>query len=416
VLTLHTEKRAGMADSNENATAKRNALLYAGCSAFGSAAAPVSIALGGLAGSYLLGADKSLATAPVTAFNIGVAMGALPAAMLMQRIGRRYGFTFGAFVGIFGMIIAGYALVIHSFLLFCAGLMFNGVAGGFTQQYRFAATDRGGPEFRAKAISWVLAGGVAAAIIGPQLVIWTTDLLTPIPFAGAYFSGISLFVVVLVILSFLDPSRPPKQRPGEVRDTGRPLPEIIRQPRFMVAVLCGTASFALMSFFMTAAPLAMIGCGFTQTQATLGIQWHVLAMFAPSFVTGHLINRFGKEKIVAAGLVILAACAAVALMGIELAHFWLSLILLGIGWNFGFIGATAMVTDTYRPEERSKAQGANDLILFSTVAFSSLMSGQTLNAFGWTAINYVAFPVVLVCLMALLWLSRYAPIAERNRV
>jgi predicted MFS family arabinose efflux permease len=402
----NAEEKAG------DRVARRNALLYALCAAFAISAAPVSIALGGLAGSYLLGSDKSLATAPVTGFNIGVALGAMPAALLMQRVGRKYGFMSGAFVGIVGMAVSAYAVVTHSFALFVLGLMMNGIAGGFTQQFRFAATDRGAPEFRAKAISWVLAGGVAAAVIGPQLVIWTTDLLAPVPFAGAFLSATCLFVVVLFVLSFLDPSMPPRRRAGEARDTGRPLTQIMRQPRFLVSVLCGTASFALMSFVMTAAPLAMIGCGFSQTEATLGIQWHSLAMFAPSFFTGHLINRFGSDRVVAAGLTILAVCAGVALAGIELAHFWISLVLLGVGWNFGFIGATAMLTDTYRPEERSKAQGANDALLFSTVAVASLMSGQTLNAFGWTAVNLLAFPVVAICLAALLWLSRRQSNAE----
>jgi MFS family permease len=215
-----------------------------------------------------------------------------------------------------------------------------------------------------------------------------------------------------VILGFLEPSVPPSRKNREKQDTGRSLRVIISQPRFIVAVLCGIGSYSLMSFVMTAAPLAMIGCGFSQTQSTLGIQWHVLAMFGPSFFTGHLIQRFGKERIVATGLVILLGCALVALAGIGLANFWISLVLLGIGWNFAFIGATSMVTDTYRPEERSKAQGANDFLLFGSVALASLLSGLTLNAFGWNAINLAVFPVVAVCLSALYWLVRHAKMGE----
>ncbi|MGI9400328.1 MAG: MFS transporter, partial [Rhizobiaceae bacterium] len=371
----------------ENAVARKNALLYSACAAFTGAAAPVSIALGGLTGSYLLAADKSFATAPVTGFNIGIALGAVVAAIVMQRVGRKYGFMAGSFIGIIGMVVAAWAVIIHSFLFFLCGLLMTGVASGFYQQYRFAATDRGTEEFRAKAISWVLASGVVAAIIGPQLVIWTSDLLSPIPFAGAYLSATSLFVVTLAILGFLDPSAAPRREKSDHAKPGRPLAEIVKQPRFIVSVLCGSGSYALMSYVMTAAPLAMIACGFTQTQSVLGIQWHVLAMFGPSFVTGHLINRYGKEKVIATGLIILIACALVGLAGINLANFWISLILLGVGWNFGFIGATAMVTDTYHPEERNKAQGANDFLLFGSVAIASLLSGQTLNAFGWDGIN-----------------------------
>lgn len=388
----------------ENEVARKNALLYSACAAFSGAAAPVSIALGGLTGSYLLAADKSFATAPVTGFSVGIAIGAVVAATVMHRVGRKYGFMAGSVIGIMGMVIAAWSIVIHSFMLFVFGLLLNGIAAGFYQQYRFAATDRGTAEFRAKAISWVLASGVAAAIIGPQLIIWTTDLLAPIPFAGAYLSATSLFAVTLAILGFLEPSVPPRREKLDKSDTGRPLVQIVKQPRFMVSVLCGSGSYALMSFVMTAAPLAMIGCGFTQTQSTLGIQWHVLAMFCPSFFTGHLIDRFGKEKIVATGLIILIGCALVGLAGINLANFWISLVLLGIGWNFGFIGATAMVTDTYQPEERSKAQGANDFLLFGSVALASFMSGQTLNSFGWNGINLVVFPVVAVCLGSLYWL------------
>ena len=237
------------------------------------------------------------------------------------------------------------------------------------------------------------------------MVIWTTDWLAPIPFAGAYLSGTSLFIASLIVLTRLEPSIPPRRQAAKA-ESGRPLAQIVTQPRFLVALLCGTGSFAMMSFVMTAAPLAMIACGHTQTQSTLGIQWHVLAMFGPSFLTGSLIQRYGKERVIAAGLIILALCAAIALMGIELAHFWSSLILLGIGWNFGFIGATAMITDTYRPEERSKAQGANDLVVFSVVALSSLMSGQVLSAFGWEAVNWSIFPIVAVCLLSLAWLVR----------
>ncbi|TVO51658.1 MFS transporter [Denitromonas halophila] len=401
-MTIQTVPTA----DEENAIARRNAVLYAACQAFGGAAAPLNFALGAIAGSYLLGPDKALATAPVTGYTLGVALGALPAAMLMRAVGRKRGFMAGALIGIGGLLFATWALTVHSFWLFCMALMVNGFSGAFVQQYRFAAADRGTADFKAKAISWVLVGGIAAAVLGPQTVILTKDLLLPVPFAGAFLSGIALLVTSLIVMLFLAPSVPVPPVAGVAANTGRPLGEIIRQPRFGVAVLCGTAAYALMSLVMTAAPLAMIGCGFTADESTLGIQWHVLAMFGPSFFTGSLIARFGKPRIVATGLLILIACAVVALMGVELAHFWGALILLGIGWNFGFIGATAMVTETYRPEEKGKAQGANDFILFGTVAFASFASGQLLNAWGWGTVNAIVFPVVLISLGALVWLAR----------
>lgn len=390
----------------ENAVARRNAVLYAACQAFGGAVGPINIALGGLAGSYLLGVDKSLATLPVSGYTLGIALGALPAAALMRRVGRKAGFMVGAVVGILGLLMAAWSLSIQAFWLFGLSLLASGVSGSFVQQYRFAAADRGTSSFKAKAISWVLVGGVFAAILGPQAVIWTKDLLLPTPFAGAFLSGTALLAVTLVVLAFLSPSTPAGAGVGAATRPARPLGEIMRQPRFMVAVLCGTASYALMSLVMTAAPLAMIGCGFTAEDSTLGIQWHVLAMFVPSFFTGNLINRFGKAPIVATGLLILVACGLLALAGVELMHFWGALILLGIGWNFGFIGATAMVTETYRAEEKGKAQGANDFILFGTVAFASFMSGQMLNHWGWGSVNWTIFPVVMISLAALIWLAR----------
>ncbi len=394
--------------ADPNASARRNAYILAVAQALCGSAAPISIALGGLAGFYLLGADKSLATAPVTGYNIGVALSALPAAMLMARIGRRLGFISGAVVGIVGTLLSSFAIVQGNFFLFCVGMLLSGAGGAFTQQYRFAAADQGTADFKPKAISWVLAGGIFAAVIGPQTAIYFRNLFSPIEFAGAYFAGAFLLFAGIIALSFLRFDKPMSTADRKAADTGRPLTEILAQPRFIVSVLCAVGSYALMSFVMTGAPLAMKLCGFDPDVSTQGIMLHVLAMFGPSFFTGNLIARFGKEKIVATGMVILAACAVVALMGISLAHFYIALILLGIGWNFGFIGATAMLTDTYRPEEKAKAQGANDFILFGMVAFGSFMSGQTLNAFGeqgWDAINWTVFPVVVICLASLIWLK-----------
>ncbi|MEO1397336.1 MAG: MFS transporter [Pseudomonadota bacterium] len=408
-MTATDPSNEAMPAVDQNTSAKRNALILSAAQALTGAAAPISIALGGLAGSYLLGADKSLATAPVTGYNIGVALAAVPAAMLMARIGRRLGFVTGAVMGMFGMLLASYAIVQGDFWLFCAGMMLNGLSGSFTQQYRFAAADQGTADFKPKAISWVLAGGLFAAVIGPQTAIYTRDLFAPVEFAGAYFAGTFLLFAGSLVLAFLRFDKPPTKAERKAAHTGRPLTEIMAQPKFMVSVTCAVGAYALMSYVMTGAPLAMQICGFGTDESTNGIMFHVMAMFGPSFFTGNLIARFGKERIVAAGMLILAACAIVGLSGIELAHFYTALILLGIGWNFGFIGATAMLTETYRPEEKAKAQGANDFILFGMVAFASLMSGQTLNAFGWDALNWVVFPVVAICLVSLLWLKLLGP-------
>lgn len=394
-----------LSDAQENAIAKKNMWIYLLCQSLGASSAPINIALGGLVGLHLLGDDKSLATAPITAYNIGVAIGAILANAIMRQVGRRRGFMLGCFVGIAGMIFSGLAITAGSFWLFCSALMVNGFAGGFVQQYRFAVADRGTAEIKPKMISNIMLGGVAAAIIGPQLVIYAADLAAPVPFAGAFYAAIALFVLSFFALFLLNPSNlSAKQETAQTG--GRPLSEIMAQPRFIVAVFCGTATYALMSFVMTGAPLAMVHHGHSVDHATLGIQWHVMAMFAPSLFTGHLITRFGKETIVATGLLILVACGIVALLGIELMHFWGSLVLLGIGWNFGFIGATAMVTDTYTPEEKNKAQGANDFILFGSVAFASFLSGFSLNAYGWDFLNLAIFPIVGLALISLFWLGK----------
>jgi MFS family permease len=379
--------------------AKRNALSLAVASAFAGSVAPLAISLGGLAGAYLLGPDKSLATLPVSSFMIGMAAGAIPAAGLMRRVGRRWGFIAGAAIGMVGGALAGLAVLNGSFAGFVAALLVAGVASTFAQQYRFAAADAGTPAFRARAISWVLAGGVASAIIGPQIVILTRGLFNPIPFAGSFFAISALSLVAMGVVSFLGEAKA-AQTARTAAPAGRSLADIVRQPRFVIAVACATCAYAAMSLVMTAAPLAMVGCGLGQDNAALGIQWHLLAMFAPSFVTGSLIARYGKETIIVIGLALLVACAAVAAAGITLLHFWAALILLGVGWNFGFVGGTAMLTETYRPEERGRVQGLNDFIVFGAVAIASLSAGGLFNLAGWTWLNVASLPIVAIAAVA----------------
>jgi MFS family permease len=279
---------------------RRNALILTAAGAVGGSAPAIAISLGGLAGSYLLGADKSLATLPVSFFVVGGALGAIPAAMLMTRVGRRAGFIAGALSGIVGGIAAGYAVLAGSFLGFTIGFAIAGIANAFINQYRFAVADVGSPAFRARAISWFMAGGLAAAVLGPQSIILTRHWFDPIPFVGGFFAMSALAFFGMLFLFFLRgeaaavPAPVPKGQSG-----GRPLWEIVRQPRFVVALVCAIGSFALMSLVMTAAPLAMVGCGLGQDTVALGIQWHIIAMFGPSFFTGVLIARLGKETVVA---------------------------------------------------------------------------------------------------------------------
>ncbi len=378
--------------------------LYALLSAINASAAPIVITLGGLAGAYLLPEHKALATLPVSGFNVGVALMAAPASVLMFKVGRKKGFMAGALLGFASIILAALALWLHTFVLFVAALFLVGAANSFVQQYRFAASDYVDPPLKAKAISRVLIGGIAAAIIGPQIILHFKDLLYPTPFAGAFLMGGALFLTAFLCMNWLPDQSAKRTKISE--DSARSRREIARQPKFAVSVLCGTASYALMAFVMTAAPLAMVGCGFDVSEAALGIQWHVLAMFVPSLFTGHLIHRYGHTAIIATGLLLLMACALIALHGVTLTHFYSALVLLGLGWNFGFIGATAALTETYTEAEKLKAQGLNDSILFGCVALGSLSSGLAYHVIGWELMNWLVIPIGVFCLGALFWLKK----------
>ncbi len=378
--------------------ARRNVLVLAAAGALGGSAAPISFVTAALAAFQLLGEDKSFATVPITAFVVGTACGTVPAALLMRRIGRRPGFISGMMISTLGACVSAWSMVVSGFLLLCVGTFLVGFAAAFVQQFRFAAADTASAAFRPRAISLVLTGGIVAAVLGPQTVIHTADMFASVPFAGAFLGSAVLTLLAALVLTLLDiPHRPPRARAA----TGRPLSAIVRQPDFLIAVGCATSAYAVMSFVMTAAPLAMVMHDHPRDSAVLGIQWHVLAMFGPSFVTGSLIARFGAERLVATGLILLIGCALVALSGTSVPHFWLALVLLGIGWNFGFIGGTALVTETYRPEEREKVQALNDFLLFGTVAVASYSSGEALIFGGWDVVNMIVLPVAVVCLLVL---------------
>jgi predicted MFS family arabinose efflux permease len=398
-MSAHSPTSRDAAEASTGDTlAKRNALVLACAQALGGASPAIVVSLGGLVGQTLA-ANKELATLPVSLLNLGLALGTIPAAMLMRRAGRRAGYVVGAGIGVVGGCLAAFGIASASFGLFCLGTLIAGLYGSFVQSYRFAATDAASNDFKPRAISWVMTGGLVAGVVGPQTVIWTRDVIETAPFAGAFIGHATLALLSIAVVSFLRPM-PIADAP---KAAGRPLSQIMRQPRFIVAVVTGLVSYGLMSFIMTAAPLAMIGCGHPVGVAALGIQWHILAMFGPSFFTGGLIARFGKSRITATGLILIALAAAVALSGITVAHFWITLILLGIGWNFGFIGATALVTECYRPEERTKVQAANDFMVFGSVAIASFSSGKLLNLGGWDNVNWLVFPPVFIALCLLAW-------------
>jgi MFS family permease len=382
--------------------ARRNVYLLTMAQAILGTIGPIVFSVGGVAGYQLLGEDKSLATAPLTGFNVGVALGAVFVAAMSRLLGRKAAFMVGALLGAGGGILAAYALFQSDFWLFALGLCISGVAGGFTQKLRFAAADASPHFYKPRAISWILAGGIISAVLGPQLVILTKDALAPVFFAGAFIALVPTCLAAIAILAFL---RLPDLRPvaGAIHaGPVRPLREIVLNQRFLTGMVCGISTYALMTFMMTGAPIAMVvGCGFSQDLATLGIQWHVLAMFAPSFFTGMLVSRYGAERVVAAGLVILMLCALVAHAGIGLWNFWGALILLGAGWNFGFIGSTAIVASSYRPQEADKVQGFHDIILFTAVALASFGSGKVLTAYGWDMLSAAVWPVTAFCLLLL---------------
>ncbi|TEA77674.1 MFS transporter [Allopusillimonas ginsengisoli] len=387
--------------STERRHVQRNVWLLVAAQSLGGAAPPIIISLGGIVGQ-MLAVNPTLATLPVSLYNLGLALSTIPAALLMRRIGRRNAYLLGALLGILSGIVATVGVLRGSFEIFCTGTAVAGFYGACVQSYRFAASDSVQAAMRAKAISRIMVGGLVAAIIGPQVVIWTRDAWPAAPFAGSFLGQGVLAMLALPLLAMLHMPRPKTE---SVVGQARPLAVIARSPRFVVAVTAGIVSYGLMAFIMTAAPMAMVGCGHTVGEAALGIQWHVLAMFGPSFFTGHLIARFGKIAITAMGLVLIAASGLLALAGLELLNFWGSLVLLGLGWNFGFIGSTAMVTEVYTPAERAKVQALNDFLVFGTVAVASFGSGRLLTTAGWDVINTLMMPLIAIVLLMLGWLA-----------
>ena len=382
-------------------TPTKNVALLSACQGLLMTNNSILIATNGLAG-YALATDKSLATLPVTAYIVGAAVTTMPASLLMRRIGRRSGFILGALLGIAGALICGFAAFSHSFGLLCAGAFVLGAYNATGQYYRFAAADSAPADFKSKAISLVLAGGIAGGIIGPESSKLTKDL-----FAGAVFTGsyLSLGVFCVLAIALLSRIRIPPLTGAERQDAGRPLLEIARQPAFLVAVTSAVVGYGVMNLLMTATPLAMTACQLPFSDAAFVIQGHVIAMFGPSFVTGALIKRFGILTIMLVGVLLNFACIATALTGIDVTHFWVALVFLGVGWNFMFIGGTTLLTECHSPAERGKVQGLNDLVIFITMAATSLSSGLLFTLQGWTLMNKMAVPFLVLAAGSILWLA-----------
>ena len=376
--------------------ASGNVVRLAVAQALAGANSAVVYATGAIVGNTLA-PSPALATLPISVFVVGMAACTLPAGAVARRHGRRAAFLAGTGCGVLVGLLSALAVVLGSFWLFCLATFFGGAYAAVVLSFRFAAADGVPAARRPRALSLVMAGGVFAGVIGPQLVTHTMDLWPPHLFAATFLAQAGVAAVSALVLFGV---RLPMPTAAEIAG-GRPLGLIARQPRFIVAVVCGVVSYLLMNFLMTAAPLAMRLCGLPQESANLGLQWHVVAMYAPSFVTGRLIARFGAPRVVGAGLALTAAAAVAGLLGQDVAHFWWSLILLGLGWNFGFVGASALVLECHRPEERTRVQSLNDFIVFGTMALGSFASGGLLTAYGWDAVLWVSFAPLALAVAAL---------------
>ncbi|MCD1624497.1 MAG: MFS transporter [Paracoccaceae bacterium] len=391
----------------DDARAKRNVAILVMAQAILGSQMPMIFTIGGLAGQSLA-SNLCWATLPISLIVLGSMLAATPVSAIMQKYGRRTGFLIGTTAGAIGGAVGAYGLYTASFPIFLLGSFITGIYMSGQGFYRFAAADMASDAFRPKAISFVMAGGLLSAVIGPQLVKVTAESMV-IPFLGTYLAVIAVNIIGSGLFFFLDIPTP--KPPAADAPKGRSRMELLKTPAVAVAVICATVSYALMNLVMTSSPLAVVGCGFETNDAANVVSAHVLAMYAPSFFTGHLIARFGVEKIVGLGLLILASAGGVALMGVELEHFFIALILLGLGWNFGFIGATTMLAASHAPSERGRVQGMNDFIVFGGVTMASLSSGSLMNCSGgtaqegWMAVNMAMLPFLVLATGALIWLA-----------
>ena len=395
----------------DDARARANVVRLAAAQALTGANSAVIFATGSIVGATLA-PDMSFATVPLSMYVVGLAAGTLPTGAISRAYGRRTAFIIGTGCGALTGLLGAFAILRGSFVLFCCATFLGGIYGAVAQSYRFAAADGASAGYRPKAVSLVMAGGVFAGVLGPQLVQWTMEVWPPYLFA---FSFVIQAVVALVAMAIVAGVDAPKPAPADLHG-GRPLLQIARQPRFVAAALCGVIAYPMMNLVMTSAPLAMKICGLSVSDSNFGIQWHIVAMYGPSFFTGALIARLGAPVVVAAGLALEAIAAAIGLSGMTAMHFWATLIVLGVGWNFGFIGASALVLETHRPQERNKVQALNDFLVFGMMAIGSFSSGQLLANYGWSAVNMVVFPPVLLGLVVLASASLARRRSRLNRV
>ncbi|WP_407156821.1 MFS transporter [Bradyrhizobium sp. STM 3557] len=385
---------------SDDARARRNVARLAAAQALTGANSAVIFATGAIVGATIA-PDVSFATVPISMYVVGLAAGTLPTGAISRRYGRRVAFIIGTGCGALTGLLGSWAILHGSFWLFCVATFLGGLYGAVAQSYRFAAADGASAAFRPKAVSWVMAGGIFAGLLGPQLVQWTMGIWQPYLFAFSYLVQAAVAVIAMAILAGVDL---PKPAAADLH-AGRPLLDIVCQPRFVAAALCGAIAYPVMNLVMTSAPLAMKMCGLTVSDSNFGLQWHIVAMYGPSFFTGSLIARFGAPAIVALGLALEAVAAMIGLSGLTAPHFWATLIVLGMGWNFGFVRASALVLETHTAAERNKVQAFNDFLVFGMMAIGSFSSGQLLANFGWSAVNLVVFPPVALGLavLALAW-------------
>ncbi len=381
-------------------TSHRDIFLLACCQALLLVNTTGLVSMSGLIG-YSLVENKSFATLGATTYVLGSALATMPASLWMGRVGRRRGFMTGSVIGLCGSVLAATAVWLHSFPLYCLATSIIGVYTAFGLQYRFAAAEVAEPAFKAKAISLVLAGGIVGGFLGPESSRFAKDLFAT-PFLGSFLVLAGVAVIALAVQSRVNVPKPTAEETG---GGGRPLSKIIRQPVFIVAALSGGLGYGLMNLLMVATPLAMSFCSHPYAAAAMVIEWHVVGMYAPGFFTGSLIRRFGLLKVIALGIAIVTVCVGVALTGTTIVHFMVALALLGVGWNFMYIGGTTLLTESYHPSEKSKTQGANDLIMFSIMGVSSFSSGALVSAAGWEAMNIGALPVLAVVAAAVAWLA-----------
>ena len=384
-----------------DSTIRRNILLLAGCQAFLLCNAITIVAVNGLVGGKLA-PSPLLATFAITGYVIGTALMTVPAALFMKRFGRRKGFMFGAGLGIVGGVLCALAVWVGNFWLLCLGTLVAGTYNAFGQQYRFAAADMAPQDWKAKAISYTLAGGILGGFIGPTLGSLTRSAWS-VDFMATYASLSGFALIAGIIASRLRIPDAVVAKAGDSAATpARPWPEIARQPAFVVAVMAAAISYGTMNLLMAATPLAMDVCGFPFDDVAFVLQWHVIGMFAPSFFTGSLIRRFGVLQVLLTGAALMLACIGLALSGVTLMHFWWALLLLGVGWNFLYIGGTTLLTEAYRPAERAKVQGSNDLMVFGVQAVTSISAGALVLGQGWGQLNLYALPAVAIAALAVL--------------